>query len=129
MSMKALSQIMDQVQSIKPKAIAATTTGTTVDLANVIGNMFIVEPGAWTDGTHTVSLLESSDDSTYTAVAAGDLVNNIAFIPMTSAPTAVIQSVSYIGKLRYVRALWTTGTATTGMVGGVSAILHYRKQP
>ena len=52
-----------------------TANGATVDLG-VFGNdfrtvMFVVSTGTITDGTHAVSLEDSPDGTTWTAVAAG----------------------------------------------------------
>ncbi|HLV80725.1 MAG TPA: hypothetical protein VKT32_10600 [Chthonomonadaceae bacterium] len=127
MSMKALSSIYNTQASIAPKAISATTNGSGVDLAGAKDNLITILPGVWTDGTHTFSLQESSDNTTFTNVAAADQVGTLN--PVSGSASAVIQNVSYIGKLRYIRVVDTVAGGTTGML--VAAYVTYKvyKQP
>lgn len=127
MSMKAVKDIWKVANMVKPVASTATTTGTAIDLANYNANTIVVVPGLWTDGTHTISLTESADNTTFSAVAAADLVGSFAAISSTA--TATIQQVSYIGTKRYIKHVNTVATATTGAIIGVQFIGSYRKQP
>ena len=132
MSMKPISQFYTTVSGRAPAASTATTTGTAIDLANVVENVIYVIPGLWTDGTHTLSLTDSADNTTYAACAAGDLITgsaNTAFgTAISSTATAVIQSVSYIGSKRYVKHVITVSGATTGAIIGVVAVLGKHKK-
>ena len=100
-----------------------TVNGTGVDLSGS-GNFFrtamlLVIAGAVTDGTHTVSLQESDDNVTFTAVAAGDLQG--ALTAVTTGNVNTVQRQSYLGSKRYLRASVTTAGATTG--GTTTAVL------
>lgn len=113
--------------SLPPVATTTGRTGTAIDLANTTGNAILFVPGLWTDGTHTPKLTESSDNTTYTDVAAADLVGS--FSAVSSTATAIGQKISYIGKLRYVRPVITGTGTTTGMIAGFQQVLSNRKQP
>lgn len=126
MSLRAIRDVYDVSQAIAPRAITATITGTAVDLANCNDCLIAVLPGVWTDGTHTPSLTDSDDNTTYAAVAAADLVG--AFAAITATGTAV-QKVSYIGSKRYIKPVWTVATGTTGMLAAVEVLTKTRKQP
>ena len=70
-----------------------------------------------TDGTHTPSVEESDDDSTYTAVAAADLLGSLA-----NLASNVGQSVGYRGGKRYIRARIAVSGATTGALDAALVI-------
>lgn len=95
-------------RSIGPAAYIATVTGVGV-MINASQVVVILDPGTITDGTHTPSIQESDDNTTFTAVAAGDLIG----VPAALASN-VIQKIGYMGRKRYVRALVTVAGATTG---------------
>src|SRR4051812_22923395 len=83
-----------------------TVNGTGVDTAGT-GNFFrsamlLVVSGAVTDGTHTVTLQESDDNSTFTAVGSGDLQGSLTAVTTANANT--VQRLSYLGSKRYLRA-------------------------
>lgn len=102
------------VQSIHPQLVAATVTGIKADLLGYESAMAIVNAGAWTDGTHTPSLLESDDDSTYTTVAAGDLQGSFTAIAASGQQNQAFQ-VGYKGSKRYLKVKVTvTGSPSTG---------------
>lgn len=117
MSMKAIKDLYDVNNMIAPKAISATTTSSALDLALAIENAIVIAPGVWTDGTHTFSLTESADNTTYSAVAAADIVGSLN--PVSSTASAVVQKVSYIGNKRYVKVIDTVTAVTTGALIGV----------
>jgi hypothetical protein len=100
--------------------IARTTsgTGTSFDVADYDSVCFVVDSGAWTDGTHTFVFQESDDDSTFSAVADGDLAGSE---PVVDGATDDDQQyyVGYEGNKRYVRVVQTiTATPSTGAVIG-----------
>jgi len=96
-------------RSIGPAAYIATVTGVGVDTMNSSQVVVILDPGTITDGTHTPSIQESDDNTTFTAVAAVDLIG----VPAALASN-VIQKIGYMGRKRYIRALVTVAGATTG---------------
>ncbi len=86
----------------------------------------LLDVGAWTDGSHTPALQDSPDNSTWTAVAAGNMLG--AFTAITSATQQnAVQRVSYVGTQRYVRCVVTVSGATTGAIYGVLAIGAYQR--
>ncbi len=104
-----------------PAARTASANGTSADLAGYGSAVAIVEFGARTDGTHTPVLEESDDDSTFTAVAAGDLQGS--FTACSSAATDdVVQRVGYLGSKRYVRVALTVAGATTGALSSAMIV-------
>lgn len=107
------------VSSFVPLLRTATVTGTGVDLAGFRSAMVLIHVGTVTDGTHTLSLEESDDDSTYTAVASTDRSGSF-----TAAATAVkTQEVGYLGTKRYIRVKSTvTGSPATGGTYGAIVI-------
>jgi hypothetical protein len=120
-----LKNYLDVVQSLNPAARTASANGTGVDLANYNGAMVVLHVGTITDGTHTPRVEESSDNSTYTTVAASDLIGSLAALA-----TGVVQRVGYIGSRRYIRVATTVSGATNGGVYGASVVRGFpRKAP
>jgi hypothetical protein len=108
-------------KSIKAQAIAATTNGTAVDMKDYESIICVADAGTCTDGKYTVSLQESDDNSTFTAVAAADLKGS--FTQINAAADETIEVVGYIGDKRYVRAVVTEDSAgATGVVISVSLV-------
>ncbi len=106
-------------------------TGQTINLSGYNAATLYILAGTWTDGTHTFTIQESADGTTWTNVAATDLVAWQAPGPTTyyppqrngggqpaaisSAPTAINQRIGYIGGQPYVRVNVTvTGAPATG---------------
>ncbi len=111
--MRDLQHKISTVKSFYPAAQTATVTGTGVDLTGYESAVAIVHVGAYTDGTHTPKLQESSDNSIFADVAAADLLGAFAALAAN-----VLQPVGYIGQKRYIRVLVTVAGATTGAVYG-----------
>lgn len=109
---------------LAPKLYAASTNGSSIDRYRNAGYAALTLQllcGTWTDGTHAFTIQESADNSTWTTVAAADLLSGPgvasgagAFTSITSAGTAVSQSLDYIGRQRYVRVISTLSGITTG---------------
>ncbi len=87
-------------------------------------------PGLWVDGNHAWALNESDDNSTWTAVAAADIMPNpevgvygtaTTFVAVNAAST-VVQRIDYIGRKRYVQIV-STETGTTGLAYALLAHL------
>lgn len=112
-----LKSNIDVVQDIAPAAKTATAHGGGADMAGYDQAVAIFDAGVITDGTHTPALEESDDNSTFTAVAAGDLIGAFAAVTSSSGGSAV-QRVGYIGTKRYIRVTTTVSGATTGGVYG-----------
>ncbi len=116
----AMFDLVDNIaveESITPAAHTASANGAGIDLRGYQAAVVIVDAGTITDGTHTISLEESDDNSTYTAVAATDLQGSFANVASNTP-----QKVGYIGGKRYIRAVTTVSGATTGGIYGVAVI-------
>jgi len=109
---------LSPAQSLVPAAYTANANGTGVDLQGFEAATVIVDVGAITDGTHVVSLEESDDDSTYSAVAAADLLGSF---PASLSANSVYK-VGYRGSKRYIRAVTAVSGATNGAVYGASIV-------
>lgn len=121
MGTRSLKEDISVAGSIAPALIAATATGAAVDTLGFESATIVFIPGTITDGTHTPSVLESDDNSTFTTVAAGDLIGSLAALA-----TGVIQRVGYRGMKRYLKAKSTvTGSPATGGSYGASVILGH----
>lgn len=106
---------IDMAVGIAPAAArTTTTTGTGVDLAAYGAATVFFQPATITDYIHTPSVDESADNSSWTAVAAGDLIGTLAVLASNT-----IQRVGYNGTKRYIRAVITV--SSTGSTGGVYA--------
>lgn len=108
--------------SIAPATITSTTTGGAVDLGECDGgSTAVVVAGTMTDGTHTLTFTESdTSGGTYTAVPKADTQ------VLTSADSGNTVLVNFTRSKRFVKAVSTVGSATTGGVYGV-ALLAMKK--
>lgn len=108
--------------SIAPATITSTTTGGAVDLGECDGGATaVVVAGTMTDGTHTLTFTESdTSGGTYTAVPSADAR------ALTSADSGNTVLVNFKRSKRYVKAVSTVASATTGGVYGV-ALLAMKK--
>lgn len=121
MAPRDLYNHLSPTPSIAPGAKTATANGTGVDLREHSSAIVLLQVGAWTDGTHTLKIQESDDNTTYTDVAAADLQGSFTAISGAGQANAV-QKVGYIGSKRYIRAVTTVAGATTGAVYGASVV-------
>lgn len=114
--------------SLPPAArVNGTATGTTVDLRGYDGAMIAVSFGAYTDGTHTPSVLQSVDGVTFVPCGYGtdlDGATNLTAVS-SSAGANTVQQIGYIGSQRYLAVVMTTTGATTGAVSSASVIAGY----
>lgn len=110
--------------TILPAVYDATETGTTVDRL-IDGDaarsaMILVNVGTVTDGTHTIEVQDSPNDSDWTAVAAEFLQGTEPAV--TSANDERIYEIGYTGHQRYLRVVSTvSGSPVTG--GAYSAVV------
>lgn len=115
-------------QSLAPAArVTGTATGTTVDLRGFDGAVITLSFGAYTDGTHTPTVLQSADGVTFTACTYGiDLDGPTALTAVSSSAGAnTTQQIGYIGSLRYIAVVMTTTGATTGALSAATVIAGY----
>jgi hypothetical protein len=98
-----------------------TFTGSAVDLRGFDAAVITVSFGAWTDGTHTPSVTESVDGTTYVPCGTADLDGTFTAISGTSGANYT-QQVGYIGTQRFVAVVMTTTGATTGALSGGNVV-------
>ena len=112
-------------QSLSPAARTnGTATGTAVDLRGYDAAVVSVSFGTWTDGTHTPSVLQSMDGTSYVACAASDLLGTLSAVSGTAGQNTA-QQVGYIGNYRFLEVVMTTTGATTGALSTGSVIAGY----
>ncbi|MCT9932441.1 hypothetical protein N5079_19760 [Planotetraspora sp. A-T 1434] len=83
--------------------------------------MFIVHSGTMTDGSVAVTMQDSPDNSTWTAVDASYVQGSLPTIASTDDDKTF--EIGYTGPQRYVRIVATTSGATTGGTFGATAVM------
>lgn len=112
-------------QSLPPAARNAPANGTGVD--RFVGSdmhrtaMVLVSTGAITDGTHTIEVQDSDDNSTFAAVADQFLQGTEPSIVSTDDNKLFF--VGYIGERRYLRVALTASSGVTGGLFGADVLL------
>lgn len=111
----------------KTSMIAAAYTvaadGTTVDITGYSGVQAVLEVGTQAGTSVTFVLHESDDDSTWNAVASGDIYGDTttnSFV-ITTANDATVYRIGYKGVKRYLR--WEITAATAGNLPATAYIL------
>ncbi|MFD3483786.1 hypothetical protein [Streptomyces sp. NPDC058665] len=109
--------------SLVPAVRTATATGTAVD-RNEDGSMYqdaliVVSTGVITDGTHTIEVQDSADNSSYAAVASEFLQGTEPAIVAANDNTTY--ELGYLGRKRYLRVVSTVAGATDG--GALAALV------
>ncbi|MCG3197091.1 MAG: hypothetical protein GHCLOJNM_01575 [bacterium] len=90
-----------------------TSNGTGVDLAGYDAATVVISAGAYTNGTHTIHLEDSADNSSYTDVAAGYLIGSAVVLDGTPDQNKAY-TIGYIGSKRYLRVASVIGSGATG---------------
>lgn len=105
-----------------------TVNGSAADKADPSGGydgfttaLLVVQAATITDGTHTVTIQDSDDGSTWAAADPATVQG--APVALTSAQSNTVAELGYTGPKRYVRASVTTSGATTGGTLGAVVIL------
>ncbi|MFF9215624.1 hypothetical protein [Streptomyces viridosporus] len=106
-------------------ARTATANGTSVDRAGG-GALYqdaaiVVHTGTITDGTHAIDVQESDDNSTWNSVPADQLQGSKPSI--VAADDDKLFVIGYKGIKRYLRAVATVSSATTGGTYGAVVLL------
>lgn len=113
--------------SLLPLLRDATASGSGVDLRGFESAVVQFQIGTITDGAFALSVEESDDDSTYTAVDSDDLIGS--FVAAGSSADDTVQQVGYRGDARYIRAVVTvTGSPSTGGTVGATVIKGHPAQ-
>jgi hypothetical protein len=95
------------VVALAQGAYTTDQVGPTVDLAGYSGAAIFALPAAIA-GTHSLTVQESADGTTWANVGAGNLIGMLANL---SANTP--QKIAYVGNKRFIRVL-STSTGGTG---------------
>ncbi len=113
-------------QSPAPSARTnGTGTGSAVDLRGYDAAVIAVSFGAWTDGTHTPSAIQSVDGTTYTPCGTADLDGTFTAVSGT-AGSNTLQQVGYIGTQRFIAVVMTTtGVSSSGALSGGNVIAGF----
>jgi hypothetical protein len=128
--------------SIEPDKIATDTNGTGIDLRGYDSAVIIagaatpigVSSGSITDlayggGRAMVFELEESDDnSTYTDVAAADMIGSFP-ANRTSGTDGITSKVGYIGDKRYIRVVANISGSASTPVFALVARCHAHQRP
>lgn len=131
MSNKSIHYLTEAVQMSAPGARIATVNGASFDRQNGVSGdkgapyealEVLFEFGAWTDGTFTPKLQDSTDTTTWTDVTAANLIGATPTAVTSAAGQNAIQRVAYVGTQRYVRGVVTVASATTGMLMSITAV-------
>ncbi|MFD9306132.1 hypothetical protein ACFWCB_26345 [Streptomyces sp. NPDC060048] len=115
--------------SLKPAARTATANGTGVDRADGSNAsmyqdaLVVLSSGTVTDGTHTITIEDSDDNSSFATVAAAYLEGDTPPALITSNDETVYET-RYIGGKRYLRVVTTvTGSPATGGLYAADVVL------
>lgn len=114
-------------------ARTTNTTGTAVDRMTDEGGfrsaLVVVHTGTITDGTHTVEVQDSPNNSDWTAVDSTYLQGSEPAIGASNDDT--IFEIGYTGHQRYLRVVITvSGSPATGGIYGATILLGWpRKMP
>lgn len=133
MASRDLYNSVSPASSIVAQAVTATVNGTGVDLQGFESADVLIDLGtfAGTTPTATIQIQESDDNSTFTAVAAADLIGGA--LPATIDPTndVALYERGYIGTKRYIRVAVTavTGTSPSLPMSAVVVRGHARSKP
>jgi len=96
-----------------------TTAGVKLDLSGYLGATFSMTLGAVSAGDVTILIKDSTDNTTFAAVADQFLISTEATLDTANT----ITSVGYVGKKRYVQASVVTANSANLTVG-VTAVLE-----
>lgn len=111
--------------TLAPAARTASENGAAVDLQGYEGAMIAAIVGTITDGTHTLTVQESDDGSTWSDVAAENLQGSF-----TNLASDTNQKVGYHGTKRYIRVNVTVSGAANGGAYSVAVVRgNPRKAP
>lgn len=128
--MRDLKSNIKPMTSIAPQSLTAAANGTGVDLKGYDSAAVVFNAGAigGTTPSFTFAVQESDDNSTFTDVAAANLVGSA---PVVTTNNAGVSWVGYAGNKRYIRAIAKTvsGTSPTLLATAVVVLGHPAKLP
>lgn len=109
---------------LEKKARTADETIQSADVADFHGAGFLVDAGAWTDGTHTFEFQHRDGSDSFAAISDDDLT---AAEPVIDGADDDDQQyyIGYTGSKEDIGVVTTVASATTGAIYGVYAIKGY----
>ncbi len=118
--------------TIVPATYSSTETGTTVDVSEKGGVDDVVVAifsGTVTDGTHTISIEESDNDSDWTEVDSANIRGTIPILTNAAADDDTVQYVGVVTTMRYLRVVSTvSGSPLTGGIYGAFVVVGDNRQ-
>lgn len=119
---------VDVDQSILKAAKTASENGASFEIADYHAVSVIIDAGAWTDGTHTFTVQESDDNSTWAAVADTDLYGDTEPVIDGAADDDQKYRIGYKGNKRYMRVITVVSGTTTGAIYGALILKGYKTE-
>lgn len=126
--MRDLYNNINVVQVANPATATNTVTSSAIDLQGYNSCTVLISVGQSGDTLSgsvywTLKLTESVDDSSYTDVAASDMLGSQTAVIDSSSEDEAVYKLGYVGSKRYLKAVATkTGTHTNGTPIGIIAV-------
>lgn len=131
--MRDLYNEVGPAQSLRPQTVTAAVNGTGVDLRGFDSATVLVDTGTITGTTPTVTakIQESDDNSTFTDVAAADLLGGALPATIGIAEDETIYRRGYRGAKRYLRVIVSAVGGTSPSLPMAASILrgHPHRSP
>jgi hypothetical protein len=126
MNQDLYNMINGKLAVVPAAAKTAAVTGSGVDLAGYEGANIFVNVGVRTDSNFQMVLKESDDNSTYSAVADGDVIGTQ---PLVSGISNTAYQFGYKGTKRYIRPDFTfkAGGASAGAFLSVLVVRGFKR--
>lgn len=117
------ASLLKFAKALNIQAITASSTvaGNSIDTKGFESLTFLYEVGARTDGTFTVLIQDSDDDSTFADVVDTFLIGTESAINTANT----IKKIGYVGKKRYVKLSFVASAVTSGATVSATAILSH----
>ena len=117
------ASLLKFAKALNIQAITASSTvvGNSIDTKGFESLTFLYEVGARTDGTFTVLIQDSDDDSTFADVVDDFLIGTESAINTANT----IKKIGYVGKKRYVKLSFVASAVTSGATVSATAILSH----
>lgn len=117
------ASLLKFAKALNIQAITASSTvaGNSIDTKGFESLTFLYEVGARIDGTFTVLIQDSDDDSTFADVVDTFLIGTESAINTANT----IKKIGYVGKKRYVKLSFVASAVTSGATVSATAILSH----
>ena len=133
MASRDLYNKVSPASSILARTVTATVNGIGVDLQGYESADVLIDLGTFegTTPSATIQIQESDDNTTFTAVAAADLIGGALPATIDTTNDDTLYERGYLGRKRYVRVA-VTAISGTGPSLPMSAVVvrgHARSMP